>query len=429
MKTAVAGFPGGGCVLERADRLHCRRHYNPRAGLMNGKERMRIAMDLGRADRIPYMCQLAVGHYFLHSWISPVDIWFRSEGFAEALIALQRRYRFDGILVNLPGRDPDFERHVARIEMDPQQRATCVRWKGGGTTVIPHDDNPHYLGPDGRRFHPRWDEVEPEQLYYVEPWDLAGITYPSHWSFETEQRSEPEFFPAYHLDTIHAVIERTRGEVSVHGEVFSPFSQFLELFDYQVALLALVDDPGKCHACLARMTEGATFLAQRQLDAGVDAVLVSSAFAGAGFISRAMYEEFVLPYERELITEVQSMHPSAVLYTHTCGAIGDRLDLMLEAGTAGIDTLDPPPLGTVDIASAVELLNGKAFIKGNLDPVNTLLHGSAEEIEEAVHKRIAIAGPGGGYILSSACSVSPRVEPRVLERVGKIVREYGVYGG
>ena len=56
-------------------------------------------------------------------------------------------------------------------------------------------------------------------------------------------------------------------------------------------------------------------------------------------------------------------------------AIGDRLDLMLETGTQGIDTLDPPPLGTVELQDAKRQLAGRAFIKGNVDPVDTVLWG------------------------------------------------------
>ena len=65
---------------------------------MNSRERVRIAMNLAEPDRVPVFCQLATGHYFLHTDYSPVDIWYRSDVFAEALVALQRRYGFDGIL-------------------------------------------------------------------------------------------------------------------------------------------------------------------------------------------------------------------------------------------------------------------------------------------------------------------------------------------
>ena len=54
--------------------------------------------------------------------------------------------------------------------------------------------------------------------------------------------------------------------------------------------------------------------------------------------------------------------------------------MMVQAQVSGIECLDPPPLGNVDLRDAVRLLNGKIFIKGNVDPVNTLLRGDADKI-------------------------------------------------
>lgn len=392
---------------------------------MNSRDRVARAMELAEPDRVPVFCQLAIGHYFLHADRSPIDIWYRSEGFADALIQMQRRYRFDGILVNLPGRDPDFDRHIDRIEKGSEE--TTIHWVNGGFTRVPHDDNPHYYMSDGSRYFPTFGEVEPEKLWYVEPWDLTDITYPYTWGFDEEPRPADDFFPPFHLDTIRAVKNRVGDTVSVHSEVFSPFSQFLELVNYEIALMALLDDPGKAHACLERLAAGATDLATRQAAAGVDAILISSAFAGGGLISRDHYSEFVLPYERKIIEGVKSRYPHMKVYTHTCGAIGDRLDLMLETGTDGIDTLDPPPLGTVKLEEAVPQLKGRAFIKGNLDPVNTLLYGDRDQVREAVLHRLRVAKPGGGYILSSACSVAPGVKPEVLEYMSEVAIENGSY--
>jgi len=403
-----------------------RRLPDPYGGGMNSRERVRIAMDLGEADRVPLFCQLAIGHYFLNADHSPIDIWYHSEAFADALVQLQRRYRFDGILVNLPGRDPDFERHIERLEEGVTE--TTIRWRNGGVTRVPRDDNPHYFTPDGSRYFPSFDEVRPEELWYVEPWDLTDITYPYTWGFEAEPRPFDDFFPPHHLDAIKAVKRRVRNEVSVHSEIFSPFSQFLDLLNYESALMALLDDPGRTHACLERLTLGAIDLAGRQAGEGVDAILISSAFAGGGLTSREQYTEFVLPYERRITEEVHARHENLKIYTHTCGAIGDRLDLMLETGTDGIDTLDPPPIGTVELEEAVPQLKGKAFIKGNIDPVNTLLYGDEEKVRGAVLNRLSVAKEGGGYILSTACSVPPAARPELLEYMSEVAIEHGGYG-
>lgn len=399
---------------------------------LTSRERVRRAMVTGTTpggampDRVPVFCQLSVGHYFLNAGLAPFDVWFRSEGFAEALVRLARRYRFDGILVNLPGREPDVERHLDRVEAGEGE--DILRWKSGGHTVLPHDDNAHYFQASGERYFPTFDDVDPERLHYVEPWDVTDITYPYTWAFETEPRPFDDFFPDYHLDTIRAVLEKTGGACSVHSEIFSPFSQFLELLNYEAALMALLDDPPKVHACLEALTRGAIDLACRQAGTGVDAVLISSAFAGAGLISPEDYATFVLPYEKKVIGEVRRRFPDLFIYTHTCGSIGDRLDLMLETGTAGIDTLDPPPLGTVELAEARPILAGKAFIKGNLDPVNTILRGSIDDVRRAARERLEIGRPGGGYILSTACSVAPAAPPENLEALAAVAEEAGRYG-
>ena len=391
---------------------------------MTPKDRMKRAMALQMPDRVPVMCQLALGHYFLHSGVKSTDIWYTSDGFAEALMILRERYSFDGILINLPGRDPSYERHIEKIERGDKE--SIIRWKNRNYTVIPSDDLPHYYLRDGRLYFPTFQEIDPERLYYVEPWDLNGITYPHTWGFEGEPRPFDSYFPEYHFDTINRVRERVGATVSVHSEVFSPWSQFLELLNYDNALMAIMDDPGKASACLVRLTEGAIDLGKRQAACGVNAIVISSAFAGAGLISRRHYEEFVLPYEKKVVTEIKREYRVPV-YTHTCGSIGDRLDLMLETGTNGIDTLDPPPLGTVELEEAKRILSGKAFIKGNIDPVNTLLHGDRETVKKDVQWRLSIGKPGGGYILSSACSISPHTPPSNIELLVPLAEEFGRY--
>lgn len=393
---------------------------------MNSKQRIRTAMELGTPDRVPVMCQLALGHYALRAGVDPMPMWFTSAGMAEASVTLAERYRFDGVLVNLPGRHPDTLDWVDRTEDTPE--GMKVHFKQGGYCLVPPDDNVYYFNDEGERRFPSFDEVDPERLYYVEPWDTTCVSYPYRWGFDEPAEPGGAFFPPYIHDTLKEVLAKVGDTLSVHSEVFSPFSQFMELLDFQNGLMALMDDRGKCHAILERLTEGAIDLGCRQAECGVEAVLISSAFAGAGFIGQEMYSEFVLPYEKKLIEGVKRRFDVKV-YTHTCGAIGDRLEMMLETGTNGIDTLDPPPLGTVELEDAVERLRGRAFIKGNLDPVNTMLLGDKEKVRAAVKHRIETAGPGGGYILSTACSMPPKTPPEHIEMLVELAEELGRFGG
>ena len=385
---------------------------------------MAAAMRLGTPDRVPVMCQLALGHYFLRSGWPAAEIWHSTPAFAGALIELQRRYGFDGILVNLPGRDPEWRAGVLRMEQDGP--TTVIRWKNGWFTVCPPDDNPHVYREDGSRFVARFEELDPDRLYYIEPHDILGISYPHRWGLEEAPADPARFFPAHHYDTVEAVVRQAGTEISVHGEVFSPFSQFLELVRHDNALVALLDDPGKVEACLSALTRGAIELGRGLAARGVDAVLISSAFAGAGFISVDHYRRFVLPYERRLVEGIKAAHDVAV-YTHTCGRIGDRLELMLETGTDGIDTLDPPPLGNVDLGDAKRRVGHRLFLRGNVDPVSVLLKSNSGAVRDTARRCIDAAAGDGGYILSSACSVPPYTPPENLMALAEAARDFGKY--
>jgi hypothetical protein len=393
---------------------------------MDSKERIRRAMNHEEPDRVPVMCQLALGHYFLHCDSAPSDIWFDSQTFANSLVQLQRRYGFDGILVNLPGRPPDWKN---RIESYGQsQDRECLRWKSGFQTVFPPDDNPQTFFSNGGRL-PRANytsvdlrdpAVQRLPGYIWNTWHM-----PELWDIDPDaDLSDPAAYPRWFTAALEAV-QKHASDVSVHVEVFSPFTHLMELFGYEQALMALVDAPKLCHEALIIFTR--SVLAQVRLygEYRPDAILVSSAFAGAGFISRQMYKEFVMPYENEVFGAIRQAGCKS--YVHTCGAIGDRLDLMAQTAVDGIDTLDPPPLGTVDLAKAKGEYGRRFFFKGNLDAVNEMLHADDATFERAVEDRLRIGKPGSGYILSSACSVAPHVKPERLKRLAEMAEQLGRY--
>jgi hypothetical protein len=397
---------------------------------MTSRERMACAMRPRAGvlpDKVPVMCQLALGHYFLRAGTDPVEIWHDSQAFGDALLELQRRYRFDGILVNLPGREPGWRARVRAIARTDD--GTVVQWICRRYSVVPLDDNAHVHGEGGDgTLAPRFEEVVPDELFYVEPHDLCGLTYPTRWSCDgPTAQPGPTFFPPWYWDTLKYVRSKAP-DISVHGEVFSPFSQFMELLGPTQALMALMRNPAKTVACLTRLAEGAIVAALGHLEEGADAVLMSSAFAGAGFLSRDHYCRFVLPHEQQVIRGVKHAFPSRPIYTHTCGAIGDRLDLMEKTETDGIDTLDPPPLGTVDLADARRRLGARVFIKGNIDPVNTVLLGTEAGCRAAARERLEATRPGSGFILSTACSVPPHAPPENIAALVQSRDEWGPCG-
>jgi uroporphyrinogen-III decarboxylase len=375
---------------------------------MISKERLRRAMAGAAPDRVPVMCQMSIGHMLLQTGASPSAFWNSAEVFAQGLVALRRAYSFDGILISLHGHDPDWERNVESLRREGE--AEVVKWKNGDRTVFPADDLPlHRPAREGRPatmagFDP---EAVPERIDFIPV--SQGLTF--------------RLDPAHRFDVVDDIVAREGGAFSIHGEVTSPFDYYLNLFGFSEGFIGLMENGEKARAILERFTVGLEKLTAELAARGVDAIKVSSPYAGAGFISPAFYRRYVLPYEKRLAAAARRAGVPA--YIHTCGAIHDRLEMMVEAGFDGLECLDPPPLGNVELADAKQRLGGRAFIKGNIDPVNVLLAGTRERVREDALGRLRVGRPGGGYILSTACSIAPRTRKENVEVLAQVSAEAG----
>ncbi len=373
---------------------------------MTPKERMAAAMSGAacRPDRVPVMCQMSVGHMVRQLGVSPSRFWLSADDYVAGLLALRARYRFDGILVSLHGHSPDWERAILSVTRGP--RGERVRWKNGDEAFFPADDLP-LARPARPPARPEFDGFDPSSL----PDRPAYIPVSQGLRFELD--------PERLFGSVERTVRAAGRDVSIHGEVTSPLDYVLDLFGFEAAMLGFVDDPGRAAAVLDRFTSGIAVLAEGLVAAGADAVKISSPFAGAGFCSTAFYRRFVLPYESRVARTVESRGARA--YLHTCGDVHDRLELMAGSGASGIECLDPPPLGRVDLGDAVRRVGGRIFIKGNIDPVHVLLAAGPDAVRADARRRLAIGGPCGRYILSTACSIAPATPPGNVAILAEVV--------
>jgi len=371
---------------------------------MTPKERVKAAMDLKTTDKIPLMCQFSLGHILMQLNISPVNLWFDKVTFTDSLIKLREIYEFDGILVSLYGHNPNWKESIVSITDIRNQKQ--VELTSGDKIIFPNNDLPYYEYKN-EVAKLNISEVDLEDL----PQILDYIPVSSNLHFQINQNHK--------FDAITDIINSVGSKFSIHGEITSPFDYFLDLLGYQDGLMALMMEPEKCELILWHFTKLITKLSLEMCETGVDAIKISSPFAGAGFISPNDYKKFVLPFESQIALAVRQK--GVHIYTHTCGAIGDRLETMFDSGISGIECLDPPPLGNVMLENAKERIGKMGFIKGNIDSVNTLLNGSDDDIVRDVQDIINIGTRDGGFILSTACSIAPAVKREKIQLLRKIV--------
>jgi hypothetical protein len=380
--------------------------------MINSKQRIIQAMNLMKPDKVPLMCQFSIGFMMNQLKPDPVMFWYDMKTFADGLIQLREMFRFDGILVSLHGHSDDWKKGLLKTE--------CIN---AGKTMLHYEDRTeehswidlpvvHFLNP---KYEKTIDNIDvdcdiPDEIDYI---PVSGNLY--------FQLNKEKLFSVF--DYIH---ERVGDQFSIHGESTSPFDYFLDLLGYQNGLMALMFDPDKCKKILERYTEGVKKIALGMCRKNIDAIKISSPFAGMGFISPDFYAEFVLPCEREIITAIRQQGKH--VYIHTCGSIDDRLELMSESGASGLECLDPVPVGNVDLEDAFCRIGDRMFIKGNIDSVNTLLAGDDEKIRNDVQKIIETGKTKGkGFILSTACSIAPLVSKERILMLSKLIKEYGIY--
>jgi len=364
-------------------------------------------MDLHEPDRIPFMCQMSIGHMLQQLQVCPTEFWFDPDTFTSGLLSLREIYGFDGILISLHGHTTGWRDRI--VKRAQSENGEFVSFNDGTKMIFRNDDLPESL--DNSPPKPSVSEVNIKKLPC--PLDYIPISQGLHFKID----------PRNKFGVIETIVRKAGKDYSIHGEITSPFDYFLDLLGHQEGLIALIDDPEKCKEILSHFTRLVEELAIEMCRTGVDAIKISSPFSGAGFISPEFYKEFVVPYESRISRSIrkQGVHT----YLHTCGAIGDRLDMMFESGASGIECLDPPPLGDVELDCGMKVAQHRGFIKGNVDSVNTLLLGTDEEILSDAKKRIEVGGKSGGFILSTACSIAPKVKKEKVLLLRRAVERWG----
>lgn len=381
---------------------------------MNSLERMEKAMRLGKPDRVPLMCQPSWGFVLKQNPdIDPVDLWHNhNDAYPKAFCNISKRFHFDGALI--PGIGLRSLKQQEVVDIDKKENEdVVVEFIDGDTCTYCRDDLPRYS-------HKKNPEVN------IEEFDPDSISEKLEYHpVSTRLRMWMQNTPEGRVAEIRKAREIMGDDYSIHGSVYSPEDYLIDLLGTEEAMMAMLAWPDKCKEILSRFAIAVAGHLQEQIDAGIHAVNTSAPWAGQNFISLDIYETIIAPAQKILVDVCRKN--DIPCYCHTCGAINDRLELIVDVGFDGLECLDPPPLGNVKLEEAVNRIGDRAFIKGNIDPVNMLMNGTIDEIKEDVIKRLEIGMKAKGFILSTACSIAPETPPANVDVLYEMIDKYGVY--
>ncbi|MEI7552862.1 MAG: uroporphyrinogen decarboxylase family protein [Verrucomicrobiota bacterium] len=382
--------------------------------MFTSRTRYAAAMRLERPDRVPLMCQPALGFVLRQlPELDPIDVWHNHGGaMARGFCEISRRFGFDGVLLPAVGAAALDERTVLRIDRT-QPEGPVVHFKNGDSCLYCRNDLPRYT-----------HAVPPErELGDLDPAAVAAQL--SYHPPSTRLRMALAPDPAGRVADLTQARALVGPDVSVHGSLYSPEDYLIDLLGADGAMIALLTEPETCRALLAKFAHAVAGHAREQIAAGVDALNVSAPWVGQNFISPELHRDLIAPAQAVLVAAARA--GGVPSYCHTCGAIGDRLEAIIDTGFDGVECLDPPPLGNVELADAVRRIGDRAFIKGNIDPVHVLLQGTPAQIRADVIARLEIGMTARGFILSTACAIAPDTPAAHVALLRELVDQYGRY--
>lgn len=125
-------------------------------------------------------------------------------------------------------------------------------------------------------------------------------------------------------------------------------------------------------------------------------------------LSPEQFDEFVLPYMRELVEQAKAFGYQVIL--HSCGSVFKLLGRFVDLG---IDALHPlqARAAHMDADTLSATVKGKIAFLGGVDTQDLLVHGSPAEVEAEVHRLQRVLGPCL-VVSPSHEALLPNVPPR-----------------
>jgi len=154
---------------------------------------------------------------------------------------------------------------------------------------------------------------------------------------------------------------------------------------------------------------------------GVPRVFVGMSRSSPDFISRRNFEELVLPDLEYTIHRLVDAKITPILH---CDTNWTRFFDIFKRFPARRCILELD--GTSDIFKAKEILGGHMCIMGDV-PAELLALGSRDEVMAYCRRLIEIVGKGGGFILSSGCSIPANARVENVRALYEAAEQWGRY--
>lgn len=243
----------------------------------------------------------------------------------------------------------------------------------------------------------------------------------SRESLELFDRFLPDPDHPARYEQVQKWIEQYKGEYAVFARIRLGAASTLESMNLDEFGLILYDDPGLIHEIHGRFSEWSARVVRHLNEMDFDFLWANDDVAGndGPFMSPNAFREFFLPHMKTVSQEIRKPW----IY-HSDGDIFPVLPDLL---TLGMNAVHPIQPAAMDINRMKREYGSRVGIAGNIDLDYTLTLGTPAEVDAEVMERIRIIGEGGGYLISSANSLTDYCRMENVLAMAEAVRKYRSY--
>ncbi len=333
---------------------------------------MMTALGNGRPDRLP--CQVhGWMHYYLRTYLGGMDEWQAYAKFGmDVAIYVSPRYTY---------RDADLTKwEQTHIDLGVDSNGNRC-W---AETIRTPKGDLHHKGA--------WNEITGWTTEYLIK-DLADFEL---WN---------EFFPVptgIDFAPIQEVKDRLGDKGIIRSHPFSPgqgspWQSFCTLFGTEQAIMLGLDEPATLHHILDGIVRKTLRVTEMWEGIPSDIVEVGGGAGCSTVISPDFYREFGLPYDQRQNGLLHAVGLKVV--NHFCGGLMPMLELVIESGADGLETMTPPGMGgDCDFREASRRVGEKLFFIGGFDQQAGFERGTPEKARELVFQCFEATKDHAGYI-------------------------------
>jgi uroporphyrinogen decarboxylase len=235
--------------------------------------------------------------------------------------------------------------------------------------------------------------------------------------------------PNCNIDAVNVVADQwtERGLVRGHICCFDKFGQpgcwqdACCMVGTERLIMETFDDPEWVHALLAILRDRKLAYIRSLQGARYDILELGGGDASTTVISPTLFQEFVAPYDTELIAEAHKVGQRIVY--HTCGGMMPILEDIAAMQPDAMETFTPAAMGgDADLGEAKRRIGDKVCMIGGFDQFHFFTECSVTDVKNEVKRCFEAAGEGGGYILSPSDHFFD-ADPKLLQAFATAARD------